>query len=209
MDQLENFKLYMREHHSLPDRKVNIELYRWMQIGYKKIHIDVQTEELKNSLEEIRNNDEFSKYFVVDVENKRNELNRLMDFITENKRKPKNKSDNRYEHKLCKIWRIFRDSRDLHLYTNRDEVDKMFKEFMENPDYNVYYLRSTQKWLVKLEELKEYIIDNEKLPENGKLEFWYTYQKRKCKLNNLTYNIDIINMWNEFRRSSLHKSVRV
>ena len=63
MDQLENFKLYMREHHSLPDRKVNIELYRWVQIGYKKIHRGVQTEELRKSLEEIRESEEFGKYF--------------------------------------------------------------------------------------------------------------------------------------------------
>ena len=207
MDKIEEIKQYIRNNNSLPHRKVNFELKKWMVVAFRKIYNNNQKDDIKNALEELRNSDEFSKYFLVDVQAKREELNRLMTFIDNNNRKPTNKSDNRDELKLCKIWRRFRDSRELFLYTNRIEVDNMFKDFMNNPKYNIYYLRSVEKWLPNLEKLKTYITENKKLPETGKLKFWYTYQKRRCGKRDLTYIPEIIELWNEFKNSELHKSV--
>jgi len=207
MDKIEEIKQYIRNNNSLPHRKVNFELKKWMVVAFRKIYNNNQKDDIKNALEELRNSDEFSKYFLVDVQAKQEELNRLMTFIDNNNRKPTNKSDNRDELKLCKIWRRFRDSHELFLYTNRIEVDNMFKDFMNNPKYNIYYLRSVEKWLHNLEKLKTYITENKKLPENGKLNFWYTYQKRRCGKRDLTYIPEIIELWNEFKNSELHKSV--
>ena len=48
-----------------------------MVVAFRKIYNNNQKDDIKNALEELRNSDEFSKYFLVNVQAKREELSEI------------------------------------------------------------------------------------------------------------------------------------
>lgn len=208
MQQIKELKEYIRNNKKLPERSDNLRLCVWMNQQFYKLRNGNQTEEMEKMLNDLRNEEEFNELFKVDIPIRRLLLNRLMLFIDQHNRKPSNKSDDEEEQELCKIWRMFRDGWELHICSNREKVDKMFIEFMNNDKYGIYFKRKTEKWSLRLNKLISYILEKKKLPITGKLEFWYKYQLRKCNKWDPTYNDEIIELWNDFKKSNLFIDAR-
>lgn len=127
------------------------------------------------------------------------DVDKLKQFIDTNERKP---SKNEQEKYLIFIWRKIRDRYDFKIYLNKKFADDLYIKFISNPKYRLYFGRITEKWTKKLNIIIKYLEENGKLPEDDKNRKWINYQKKFCKIDNLLYNKEIVEKWENFKSTN-------
>ena len=153
------------------------------------------------------------KYVINNIKNEikwENNLEKLKKFIDKNKRTPIESSKNDEEKKLGQ-W-LSGQKIGYKRYINNDNRNKMPKyriplwnKFINNNKYKDYLLTYDEKWLNYLKELKNFIDNNNRLPnknkEEEKLHNWLYCNKYKN--NNMTPDRTI--KWEEFINDDKYK----
>ena len=173
-----------------------------------------------NDWEKFINDDKYKDYFITDDEKWLNKLEELKEFINKNGRLPTRKND---EEENLHNWLFGQKNSYKNLINNNEDGYKMpeyrindWEEFINDNKYKDYLLTDDEKWLNKLEKLKEFINKNIRLPtskndEEIKLGKWLSHQKEYYK-NSINNNEDgekmlehRINDWEEFINDDKYK----
>ncbi len=94
-----------------------------------------------------------------------------------------------------------------------DIIFNIWNNFITDPCYKEYFISNTEYWILKLNELKEYINVNKKLPSQidmnkvyKNLGKWFSHQQQnyKNKIQSMKDNL-IYNMWEEFINDDNYK----
>jgi len=195
---LEKLKLFIETKNILPMWETNREL----KIFIKKNFQNKFGKDIQNLWNIFTNDEKYVHFFTLNIEEYKENINKLTEFVLKNKRKPKFKTaqTNKEEFILLKFWRQFKN-RNTYLYhtNNGNDVQELYINFLKNPEINIYYIRDFKLWNSKLEKLKDYLKNNDyELPESGKIINWFKYQKKYCYKDNIIYGDEIINLWNDF-----------
>ena len=137
-------------------------------------------------------------------------------YIIENGKLPSSKSKEK-NIKNIGIWK----QQQKHNYKNKkeimknEEIRKIWEKFMNN--FKKYFISNEELWINNLEKVKEYILENNKLPSRSskninisKIANWIHTQEKNYKNNDniMKINEEIRNQWEEFieRYKELFKS---
>ena len=134
-------------------------------------------------------------------------LNEVKAYIDRNKKRPLNNDKDKNVRKYSN-W-INRQQR---RYQNKDKsilpsnIKKLWEDFINDDKYKEYFICRKEEWILQLELVVEYIVENKKRPsqtdkdkEIKKLSMWITDQKYNYK-NRQGYVYDEINrhLWEDF-----------
>ena len=142
--------------------------------------------------------DEYEEYMLSDNEKWLINLDKLKEYIDENKKLPETKT-------VLGLWCSAQKGnykRNKHCMKN-EKNHTLWEEFVD--EYNEYLLSDNEKWFIKLNQLKEYIDENKKLPvkrckyEQFPLGTWLSQQKSNYKSNKYCMNNqEILKKWEVF-----------
>ena len=152
----------------------------------------------------------YKQYFISAEEIWKKNLENVKRFIDTNNQRPSSTSNNSEEKQLgCWI-----SSQKTHYQNNErimrnDEMRKMWEKFVTDDNYKQYFRSAEEIWKNKLQEVKEFIDTNHKLPnhhsknsEEKILGWWIRTQLINYKNNKeIMRNDEIREMWNEFVNS--------
>jgi superfamily II DNA or RNA helicase len=211
---LEKVKLYINKNNKRPssiDKDIKIQ-----QIGYwighqlenyaKKQHI-MSNEDIQKRWKEFIEDDKYKEYFISNEEEWENKLKELKSYINLNKKRP-NKEDKDIKVKQLGRWlstQQYNYAKKQRIMSNKD-IQKRWKEFIEDDKYKEYFLSNKEEWGNKLKEVKSYIDTNKKRPSNNdktntikQLANWIGMQQKKfAKKDHIMSNDDIRKKWEEF-----------
>ena len=207
LNKLENYIIENEKLPLQPEKDKNIKyLYYWL--SFQKMYYKINEGIMKN--EEIRKQWEefikkYNKYFKSDIEKWKENLNKLEEYIIENKKIPstidKDKNIKILGHWIANQKTHYKNNTNI---MKDEEIKKQLEEFIEK--YNEYFKSDIEKWKENLNKLEEYIIVNDKLPSTidkdknvKQLGRWIAYQKTHYKNNtNIMKDEEIRNQLKEF-----------
>ena len=222
LEQVKNYIDKNNKRPSIDDNDQDIkQICYWIGTQKKNYNIDadkckdrMKDTEIYNKWTEFITNNKYKKYFVIDLKELWYEkLEEVKNYIDKyNKRPSKADKDEyikqigqwisdqikKYDININKCIQIMKD----------EEIYNKWTEFINNNKYNKYF--NTKNWYKKLEEVKEYIDKNNKIPlindkkENFKqISIWINNQKKnynidinKCKQS--MKDEEIYNKWTDF-----------
>ena len=203
-DNIDDLNQFIKENNQLPNWKINRPLMLFISsYSYKKKN------KILKDYEVIKMNEVINLYpdiFKLNIDKLNNDVNKLKKFIDTNKRKPLKNSQEIY---LIRIWRIIRDRKIFNIYLNSNLADDIYSNFITDINYRPYFARDTEKWIAKLNIITDYIKVTNKLPTDKKNKFWLDYQKKFCKSDNLLYNKEIVDLYDEFIASDLYNKLKI
>ena len=134
-------------------------------------------------------------------------LNEVKAYIDENKKRPLNRDKDKNIRKYAN-W----ISKQQQRYQNKDKsmltsnIRKLWEDFINDDKYKEYFICRKEEWILQLESVIEYIVENKKRPsrtdkdkEIKKLSIWISEQSYNYK-NRRGYVYDEINrhLWEDF-----------
>ena len=184
-------------------------------MSFSTINTDAITKQLFMASETGENNTNSSvcqkKYFSSNEESWYNNLNKVKEYIDENKKRPskydKDKEIKRLGDWICNQQKNYKNKKDImkedKIYT---EWTNFRNEYEEYQGYQGYFLSNEESWYNNLNKIKEYIDNNKKRPskhdkdkEIKQLGCWIGNQQNNYKKreHNMKDN-KIYNEWNNF-----------
>jgi ribosomal RNA-processing protein 8 len=187
-ENLDKLKNYIDENKKKPsdwskDKEIKVLGYWWctQRGNYKKVLGIMKQSKIRKKWEDFI--EKYSEYFKDNNELWYGKLNELEEYININNKKPSNESSDD-KTKILGSW----------IYTNTQNykkksfimsdplIRKKWEDFIEK--YSEYFKDKNKLWYEKLNELEEYIIENERTPSNGSKDklvksigTWFTNQK--------------------------------
>jgi len=182
--------------------------------NYKKQACIMANEEIRNKWEEFIGHPLYKEYFVSNEEQWNNDLNNVIKYIDENKRRPSKKSKDK-DVKVMGSWlsnQTTNYKKQAYIMENED-IRKKWEEFIGHSLYKEYFVSNDDKWDGNLNNVKKYIDENKQRPsdtsKNKDVKFigsWLStqitnYKKQAC----IMANEEIRNKWEEFIEHPLYK----
>ena len=151
---------------------------------------------------------EYSEYFLSNEEIWINNLTQVKEYIIEYNKRPSS-FDKNNNIKFLGNWLITQKSNYPDKYSMKNEdIKKQWEEFIK--EYEEYFISKEEIWIHKLDKLKEYVINHNKLPskhdknkEIKVLGYWIYTQKAKYPDKQIMKNEDIRKQWEEFIKEYL------
>lgn len=136
--------------------------------NYNKYIFIMKEEEIRKSWEKFVNDDKYKEYFLSNEEIWYNYLKNVKKFMYENNRRPKNRSKNEDEKKLCSwLWKQLKNYKKNICIMKKEEIKKSWEEFVNDDKYKEYLLPNEKNWYNSLENIKKFIDKNGKRPKNN------------------------------------------
>ena len=199
---LEQVKEYINENNKLPsqnNKNNNIKkLGEWLSsqhYNYKNNKYIMKNENIRKQYEEFIK--EYKKYFINNIELWKTNFEKVKEYININNKLPSTSNEN-IEIKQLAEWLIrqqYNYKREKNIMKSQT-IRKKYKDFIE--EYKEYFISNEELWNIKLEKIKKYAYENNKLPSNNdinnnikQLGVWlskqeYNYKKRKNIMKNET-----------------------
>jgi hypothetical protein len=218
---LELVKKYIDENNKLPSTKdKNNEmksLSYWISDQnkhYKNKKFIMSNEEIYNKWTEFINDNKYKKYFIDNETVWINKLELVKKYINENNKRPSTK-DKYNEYYTLSNWLSIQSNN----YKKKNDIMKneniynRWTEFINDEKYKIYFEDNDKKWLDTLEQVKQYIDENNKRPsardknnEDYTISSWLrtqiaNYGNKKQILS----NEDIYNKWTQFINNKKYK----
>ena len=156
--------------------------------------------------EEFINDELFKEYFMTNEESWKDNLQKVKNFIIKNKKTP-NSTDKDEEERRLNSWL----SNQNHCYKKQKytlwidlECRALWEEFINDELFKDYFMTEQEKWKDNLQKVKNFIIENKKIPISTQ---WLTQQKIKYKKKEGTIwnDIECKKLWEEFINDELFK----
>jgi len=215
---LEKVKKYMDENDKRPSSK-NIDkeikkLGKWIEhqnTKYKNKSFIMKNEEIYNKWTEFINDPKYSKYFLSNEEKSIFKLEDVKKYIDDNNKRPSQGDDNKEIIRMARWVQVCEKKckNKSFIIKNEGFYTKWIK-FINDPKYSKYFLTREEDWILKLEETKRYIDNNNKRPSQvdfdeqiKTLGHWTSNQlKIYKKKSEIMKNEEIYNKWIEFINDS-------
>ena len=208
---LEELKTYIDENGKRPsirDKNKNIKKlsdWAYTQVSSYKHKIKIMSNpDVYSKWKSFTSDNKYKNYFISFNESWKLHLIELKKFINDNNKMPTVSSN-----KFLSKWLGYQKSlyiKKEHIMLNENIYD-IWTTFIN--EYKKYFISDEEEWIIKLNELKQYIDIKYKTPtriENKKIYVWTQYQKYnyKRKLQNMSQE-KYYNLWNEFITSDTYK----
>jgi len=191
IEKLNELKIYIKIHKKLPsshDKNTIIKaLAQWLHTqsqNYKNNCWIMTVIEINKTWEKFT--DEYNEYFKTNEEKWYDKLNELEEYITINKKLPPSTSK-KHEKMLC-TWKGTQNKNYIKKIEimGDEKIRKSWKEFTDK--YSEYFKTFEEIWYEHLDELKEYIIQNNEIPKQSGIDktllgSWYSNQKTNYRKN--------------------------
>jgi superfamily II DNA/RNA helicase len=192
-------------------------LGRWIQaqiMNSKQRIKNMKDNEIYNIFINFINGNIYKEYFMTDEDRWYFTFEKVKEFIDENKRKPIENGNKKYE---LKLGRWISDQRtnlknNIGIVVNNKKIYNEFINFIHN--YNEYFMNNKEKWYTYLLKAKEFIDNNQKRPSKRsdenyekKLGAWIGTQIYQFnKKDRVMKDNDIYNEWNNFINDDKYKN---
>ena len=185
------------------EKKIGKWIIYQLQIYKNKKHI-MNNQEIRNKWDEFI--EKKTQYFLSNEEIWENNLQKLIDFINKNNKRPSSKSKN-IDEKNLSYWisqNLINYKNDKQIMKNK-EIRIKFEDFLNQ--YNENFLSNEEIWNNNLQKLEKFINENNKRPNTNSKD---NYEKQIGKWINVqlhNYNIMKYNMTNEKIRIKWEKFI--
>ena len=211
-EMLNNVKLYIDKNNMRPPQKDKNPQIKTMGVwisahiqNYKKNIGMMKIKKIKKYWEKFIN--DYRQYFLSNVEVWESKLNEVKSYIDQNKKRPSN-SDKDSNIKILARWiRTQQKNYQKKKYImENQEIYYKFTEFITSEIYSKYFLSNNDAWEAKLNEIKEYINQNNKRPSNSDKDIkiksiaqWIAIQQINYKKKEqIMKNQNIYDKWGNF-----------
>ena len=155
---------------------------------------------------------EIKEFRILSWENKLEEVKK---YIDENNKRPCAKNNN-IKVRRCGEWvsnQLKYYNKNEHIMKNNKNIRKLWEDFINHEKYNKYFSSNESEWILKLEEIKKYIDENNRKPsskdKNDKVKsygLWLCRQNNNYKNNDRTIKVDNIRkLWEDFINDDKYK----
>jgi len=214
IQKLNEVKTYIDTNNKRPsstDKNIKIkQLTNWIrtqQTNYPKKEYIMTNEEIYNLWTEFINDPNYTVYFQSNEDNWKNILNEVKAYIDTNSKRPSSK-DKEIKIKQLAEWISTQQKnypKKEKIMAN-EEIYNLWTEFINDPNYTVYFQSNEYNWKIILNEVKIYIDSNNKRPSTidknikiKQLGSWLsTQQTNYKKKEHIMANEEIYNLWTEF-----------
>jgi len=215
-ENLQKVSDYIDENNKRPSKHDNRnkdikQLGEWMgtQVtNYKnKTHI-MSNNEIYNKWTEFINDLRYKKYFQSNEDRWNENLQKVVVYINENKKRPstndrKNKDIKQLGEWITHQMKNYKNKKEI---MSNDEIYNKWTEIINNPQYKKYFQSNEDTWNENLQKVVEYINEHKKKPssenKNQKIKQfgnWVLNQTQNYKnKNHIMLNEEIYNKWTEF-----------
>ena len=177
------------------------------QTNYKKKEYIMLNEEIYNRWTEFINDPQYKKYFMSNEEEWDNNLQKVINYIDRNNKRP-SESDKNIDIRHLAQWigtQQQKYKKKEQIMTNKNIYEK-WTNFINNKKYEIYFQSNENKWNENLQKVKKYIDDYNKKPtstdkniEIKSLAKWIISQQQNYKnIEQIMGNKKIYNKWTEF-----------
>ena len=202
-------KAYIDTNNKLPSEKVNKELYIWYQhqisIFKKKCYI-MKNDEIYKIWSEFINNKNYSKFFIDNETHWKKMFEKLKNYLDTNNSRPTKKNNQELDSWL-KV-QITTSNKKINIMKN-ETIYNLWKLFINEDKYNVYFMNNDKIWTINLNKLKLFIDKNQTKPTeltDKELFNWIRTQKANYKnMNKIFKNKEILRNWVEFINDDKYK----
>ena len=209
-ERLEMVKQYIDENGKRPsnsdkDKEIK-QLARWIghqQTNYKKKGEIMKNKYIYNEWTQFMN--DYKEYLLSNDELWILRFNQVKEYIVNNKKRPSS-SDKNKEIKQLASWinKQQQNYKDKEHIMKNEEIYNIWTQFMN--DYKEYFLSNDELWILRFNQVKDYIVNNKKRPsrsdknkEIGSMASWVcTQQKNYKKKEEIMKNEEIYNIWTQF-----------
>ena len=205
----ECLKKFMDEFKARPRVKTNEILCNWINAqtsNYINKINNMKNIEIYNIWDNFVKSNEYSKYFNIDNQDWKNNLELLRKYIDENKKKPSIK-DNKQLHQWMQH-QIHNAKYRIKIMIN-ENIYNIWNSFVNNDKYSKHFNNDNiYNWKQNLDILKTYFIQNNKRPDknNKFIRGWMSTQIINFKNKaHLMANQEIYSLWNEFINDARYK----
>ncbi len=212
-----NLKQYIDTHKSLPSKSSKHEnikqLNNWVgcqQRRYKIKERIMRNHIIYNTWKEFVESEEYSIYFLTNEEIWRNQIIALKEYINTWQRLPSKSDSSDSIKKLTQWYHTQVDSyKKRKNIMKNEQIRNEWSSFIESEEYENYFIDREDEWVIKLEQLKQFINKYKntpsqvsKIPDTAKLGRWLNQQKNAYQTKTCTMLIpQIYNRWKEFVES--------
>jgi len=212
MRRLEEVKQYIDEHKKRPTDRDNTSKIKslgyWIvdnQKNYKKKKGIMKNADIYNKWYEFINNPQYLKYFQSNKEKWYEQIEKIINYIDENKKLPSSHNTNKDIKQLGR-WigtQIQNYKNKTHIMVN-DKIYNKWTSFIIDPQYEKYFQSNEEQWYENLQKVIEYIDKNKKRPSEKdkdilQLGVWISCQTTNYKnKKQIMSNEKIYNKWTEF-----------
>ena len=215
---LEKLKLFLNENKRKPSRNKNENvIYSWLfhQVGnYKnKTHI-MKDDKIYKEFTNFKNDEKYKEYLFSFEDVWKLNLEKLKEFLNENKRRPliKNKNEKSL---CCWLYTQVKSCKNRKYILKDDVIFQEWQNFQNNEKYKQYIFSSNlsnkEIWNENLEKLKSFLNENKRRPritvKNEKsIIMWLSYQIKSSKNKTNIMKDDIIfQEWQNFKNDEKYK----
>ena len=161
--------------------------------------------EIYNTWTEFINNPTYSDYFKTDTDKWYSKFDELKDYLDNHKKRPSSKNKNT-EQLGSWVGKAIKNYQNKKRIMKNEEIYNCWTEFMNNPNYNIYFKSKNEIWYDHLAELKQFIDNNKRRPcshskdsDEKKIASWLVGQSDNYKnKQNCMKNKDIYDTWTNF-----------
>jgi superfamily II DNA or RNA helicase len=205
---LERVKKFIDENNRRPSEvgKTNDEkkLGKWVTrqlTQHKRCQYNMKNDKIYNMWNEFINDEKYKEYFMSNEEKWINILEKVKKYMDENNKRPHRKSENFLNRWIDIQIQNFKNQKNI--MTNINIYNK-WNELINDEKYREYFMSNEEIWTNTLEEIKQFINDNERKPlynneYEKRLINWINTQTQTSKnRTKIMKEDDIYNKWNEF-----------
>jgi hypothetical protein len=175
--------------------------------NYQKKEQIMSNETIRELWEDFINDDKYKKYFLSNEEVWKKNLEFVKKYIDENKKRPPQTSKNKNikKHGQWLNNQLYNYKKQEQIMSN-ETIRYLWEDFINDDKYKEYFISNEEEWVIKLEWVKKYIIENKKRPsrtdkdkEIKKLGMWLCNQQQNYKNQQKTMsNKTIRHLWENF-----------
>ena len=213
---LNDVKQHIDQYKKRPNKNTNLKLEQWInkQINnYNNDCLTMKEENYRNPWTKFINDDKYKQYFLSYEDKWKQQLQELKIYIDMYKKKPSITDKSKSIKKIGEWISAQQSTYPKQIYAmSNPEIYKQWTEFINNEKYKKYFISDEDEWILRLNELKKYIDDNNKRPSGSKnsndklLAGWSSNQQ--TNYNNKIKNMNdenIYNKWTEFINDKKYK----
>ena len=208
-DKLEELKKYIDKHNkiSLFSNKDTKIIYNWIstqQQNYKlKEHL-MKNPDIYNKWTEFITSEKYKKHFISNEEEWNEKLDELKKYIDKYNKTPIQSGKETLGKWLSHQLQNYKLKEQI---MKKPEIYNIWTQFIISEKYKIYFMSYEEDWNEKLEDVKKYIDENNKRPQQKEiLGKWLSHQQANYKSKQcIMKNLEIYNIWTEFITSEKYK----
>ena len=201
----EELKLHLDTHGKKPDEKNYLKLNRWFssqkQNFKNKVKIMAYDENVYNEWKNFIESDKYGHYFDNTTKIWFRNFNKLKEYLDENKKLPMDEKElrNWHSHQV--------DNYKSNINNMKIQIiNDAWTEFLNDENYNKYFITTEEKWLRNFKLVKEYYDIHKTLPKD-KLRVWTYTQNTNLKKNiDAMSNEKLRKIWTDFLNETESKN---